>query len=289
VRPNIGTTTFALLLAGSACQHQQAPTPATAEVDEPTQLAPLATEGLCLDEPTLLWDEPGLRVETQAWYLGEDQGTAWRVRTPVHSDVRVVPSDRVVRLADLAPDEPGPWAAINGGFYEVGAMGLVVADGNERSPLTERGGSGVFLVDEKGPRVVHRSDWEPGPSQALQSLDRLVDGGLSVWPEHAGAPRAARSAVAISEDALWLVVAVDRRSIPDGVEPLQLTHTVGYGLPGWAFAELLVQGVGAQQALNMDGAISTQLEVVGTENVLSILGQSGTINAIVVRPGAHED
>src|SRR5690606_9506952 len=120
---------------------------------------------------------------------------------------QVVHAERVTPLVHLEPKEdPGPYAAINGAFYEKGPMGLVVSDGVERHPLEARGGSGIFLVDEDGPMIVPREDWQPGPAPALQSIDRIVHLGENLVAKETGAPRAARSAVVVGQHHVWLVV-----------------------------------------------------------------------------------
>ena len=71
---------------------------------------------------------------------------------PLDASVRVIPSSTVVPLAELVPSEPGPWALINGAFYDeaLEALGLVVGDGTEHSPLARGGGSGVFILVRTG-------------------------------------------------------------------------------------------------------------------------------------------
>ncbi|RME23842.1 MAG: hypothetical protein D6798_12675, partial [Deltaproteobacteria bacterium] len=219
---------LALLLLGltgaappaGAGPDDSAPTdPATARGDVDRELDGEALDGadppppVVVDTPTLLLESGGLRVEQQTWQWGEASGQAWRVSVPLPGRAEVHPADTVTPFTELLPDDPGPWAAINGGFYERGAMGLVVADGVEHTPLSPRGGSGIFSWSPtEGPRIRHRSAWTPGPPTALQSIDRIVDAGHSLVRRRPTARSAARSAVAISADRLWLVALADHAS-----------------------------------------------------------------------------
>ncbi len=266
--------------------------PNIVRVDSNAASAPRGNEPppLETDTPTLLFQSEGLRLEQQGWRWGDASGQAWRVSVPLPGRAEVEASDSVTAFAALLPGDPGPWATINGGFYERGAMGLVVSDGAEHSPLSRRGGSGVFSWSaDSGPRIQHRSDWTAGAPQALQSIDRLVDAGHSLVKQRPTARSAARSAVAISSDRLWLVALADDASIEPlpragGAELVQLHDTVVIGLPLWAFADYLIDAVGAEQALNLDGAVSTQLVVQTPDRRFEVLGERGTINSLTIRP-----
>ncbi len=256
--------------------------------DEPQEPA----EGVQVEAPEVVAEAGGLRIETQLWRAGHREGIAWRVRAPRETAVDIVPSATDVAFRELLPqDEPAAWAALNGGFYEGhAAMGLVVSDGEQHSALGKRGGSGVLDWGPEPARIVHRDTWAPGAREALQSVDRLVDGGKSLVNHREGRPQAARSAVALTEDAIWLVALVDRKSLggaPGRQRELRLAYTVGAGLTLAEFADYLVAETGAQQALNMDGAISTQLAADVGDTSLRIWGEHTTINAVVVR-GAVE-
>lgn len=210
--------------------------------------------------------------------------------------VRVVPSEGPrpldAILAGVSP--PRPFAAIDGGFYDTDGepMGLVRTEGADRAPLTARGGSGVFFVDGERARVVHQDDFAPSPSirEALQSVDRLVDGGESLVSPTASARRAARSAVAIDADgAVHLVVAFDERAIAredDARIELGPDSTrTGPTLGEWA--TLLTRpasegGVSAREALGLDGGYSTSLVVKSDARALSVVAYRATINALLV-------
>ncbi|MCK6503623.1 phosphodiester glycosidase family protein [Myxococcota bacterium] len=248
--------------------------------------APVAPERTVqVDAPQVILQGEGLVLEQQAWRFQGQAGTAWRVRVPLPGAARVQASEEVVAFTELLPTDDGPWAAINGGFYEDGAMGLVVSDGVEHTGLSRRGGSGVFAWSPAGPQVLHRDRWAAGPPQALQSIDRLVDAGRNLVKAREGAPLAARSAVVVGSDALWLVALAGHDSIAGlWVDGVQLRGTSGRGLPLWAFADYLVDELGAVQALNLDGAISTQLAVQVPGQRFAVRGEAGTINAVVLRP-----
>lgn len=239
---------------------------------------------VALDAAVPLLAEGGLQLESRAWRFEGAQGTAWIARVALPGGAQVRPSAEVRPFDELLPGDAGPWAAINGGFYEHGPMGLVVSDGQEHSPLSPRGGSGIFQWGPAAPAILHRSAWTPGPPQALQSIDRLVDAGRSLVKARDQARAAARSAVVLTGTELLLVALADGEGIetlPDGV---QLHRTVARGLPLWAFAELLVQGLDAQTALNLDGAISTQMAVQAQGRRFHLRGEAGTINVLVIRP-----
>jgi hypothetical protein len=108
----------------------------------------------------IMVSDDGLRIDRQRWFFGRISGVAWRARTPLPGRVRVIPSDHVNSLDQFLPKGEGPWAIINGGFYDVDgkAMGVVVADGKLNSPFRLGGGSlprRCSLSIELLPRVSH--------------------------------------------------------------------------------------------------------------------------------------
>lgn len=241
------------------------------------------------------------RVEAEGW-SGRVVVASFSLGAGRH--VTVVPSEGPrpldAILAERSP--PRPFAAIDGGFYDShGApMGLVRTGGEDRAPLTERGGSGVFFVDGDRARVVHRDDFHPSPSirEALQSVDRIVDAGASVVSAAASNRRAARSAVAIDEDgAVHLAVAFDERAVlSEGAARIELgpdSTRTGPTLGEWA--TLLTRpasegGVSAREALGLDGGYSTSLVVKSDTRALSVVAYRATINGLLVtaRPAPDE-
>lgn len=254
--------------------------PATAPTPTPTARVTVQVEA-----PFALLEEGGLILDRQTWTWEGRTGTAWRARVPLTGSASVVPSGPVVPFASLLPTDAGPWAAINGGFYEQGAMGLVVADGVQHAALSPRGGSGVFQFGPQGPSVVHRDTWQAGAPHALQSIDRLVDQSKNLVNRREDAALAARSAVVVGRDAIWLVALAEDDSVQTVEEGgARLRGTSGRGLPLWAFAAYLIEQCEAREALNLDGAISTQLSARTSLGSFSLVGEAGTINALVLRP-----
>jgi hypothetical protein len=198
----------------------------------------------------------------------------------------VLPADTVERFGHFLPADEGPWAVINGGFYNehMNPLGLVVSDGTGHSSIGRGGGSGIFLVGPDGPAVVHRDDWQEGPEQALQSIDRLVVEGVSVVSSR-NSRRATRVAVVVGAEHLWLVLAASESSIRTlGDSTVWLRFTSRRGLPLWAFADYLIETTDVVSALNLDGGGSANLVVQLGERRFEVLGERGTINALLVRP-----
>lgn len=252
---------------------------------------PLTLPSLELGEVETQLSVDGLRLEVQSWTFGADTGTAWRVRMPRDASMEVRAHPTVQDFAAFLPDDTGPWAALNGGFYARGAsgmeaMGLVVSGGEVHNPLRKGGGSGIAQWGPGPIEVLHRSDWKPGATQALQSIDRIVGAGASLVNARPGKRPTARSALATSADAVWLVALAHTDSIEKTTTGVRLRRTAGLGLPLWAFADYLVSAVGAEAALNLDGAISTSLAVQTPTGRFDLHGELGTINAVVLRPAS---
>lgn len=287
LRP-LGLTMLCLVLVNVGCQHPRHSDPSDpAEDSTPTtdsQDSLAETPPVVTDDPLPLIDIDELTLERQTWAYGDTAGVAWRVRVPLPGAVQLATAEDVVEFNTLLPTDDGPWAAINGGFYDVGPLGLVVSDGIKRSPLTKTGGSGVFLMDDRGPRIIHRDYWKPGPVLALQSVDRIVDGRKSLVQRREDPPLAARSAVAVGDQYLWLVLAVANESISRADTMVVLTRTSGHGLPLHAFADYLIATTDAHSVLNLDGAISSQMEVCAGPLRFRVVGEAGTVNAVVMQP-----
>ncbi len=228
----------------------------------------------------------GLELHVVTWTAGPANGVAWLASVPRDGSLGIAPSADVRPLRELVGEPSPPWAAINGGFYEEGPMGLVVSSGVESHALAANGGSGVVQFDSAGANIVHRDAWAPGATEALQSIDRLVDGGASLVHPRPDAHRDARSAVAISDDRLWLVAAFAANNVTSGPDGIQLIRTVGEGMTLAEFADFLVVALGAKQALNLDGAVSTQMIVAMPTWRWVVRGERGTINGVVITPPA---
>ncbi|MBL9100046.1 MAG: phosphodiester glycosidase family protein [Myxococcales bacterium] len=211
------------------------------------------------------------------------------------ADIEVLPSSVPVQLERIA----GPLAdracvAINGGFYDdTGAMGLVVHAGAETAALRKNGGSGVLLVDAAGPRIVHRDLALGSPREALQSIDRLVDGGRSLVGPAARPDPDARSAVALRDDGTLVLAVVFAeqavvREQPGRLELGSASSSTGLGLAAWA--DLLARpladgGLAATTALNLDGGYSTAISIHAAGLDLEVVAHVATINAVRVCTG----
>jgi len=123
-----------------------------------------------------------------------------------------------------------------------------------------------------------------GPAEALQSIDRLVDVGVNWVTARPDAPLTARSVVALGGGRAWLVALAGDRSLRRSAGGgYRLEGTTGAGLTLHDFASFLISAVHAEKALNLDGAISTQLAVSNGRRRFEVVGERGTIHAVVLR------
>lgn len=248
----------------------------------------------------LMFEVAGLRLERQRWKLKDLEGVAWRVRVPRASarvGVRAVPKLEPfdALLPSLGADSV--WAAINGGFYEddpqggYRPMGVVISKGRQAHDYKTRGGSGLLVVKDDEIKIIHKSLWpkkdkeiKAAADEALQSIDRIVDEGKSLVGPKPDARYAARSAVALTDDAVYLVAVAANASLYEleGGGGYRLRKSSYLGLPLWAFAQYLVEHTGARQALNLDGAVSTQLVVQARDKRFELIGERGTMSAVVL-------
>lgn len=274
-KPPILTDNEALIIAGAEGSGD--------DILDSSHAAPLS---LSFAPAQLIAAEGGLIVERQAWQFDGVTGSAWRARTALPGRIRVIPSSGVSRFAQFIPDDPGPWAIINGGFYDVDgrAMGVVVADGETFSPFRRGGGSGVFQVTQEGPRIIHRSEFKPGVIQALQSIDRIIDNGRSLVNPRLNARSTARAAVVITDKELIFVVVAQDESVSGKGDDVRLGITSRLGLPLWAFSDYLLRSTGAREALNLDGSVSTQFAARLAGRDIRVRGVRGTVNALIMRP-----
>lgn len=206
------------------------------------------------------------------------------------SAVRVIPSDGPRPLdAIVGPaGAPQPFAAIDGGFYDLEGdpLGLVRTGARDVSALRPGGGSGVLVVERGVPRVVHRDAYRSSSAitEAVQSIDRIVRDGASLVGPRASQRRAARSAFAIgAAGELHLVVAFDARAIAEEeVARIVLDEDSGTTGPTLGeMAELLI-ALGARDALGLDGGFSTSLTVKSAERALRVEAYRATINAVLI-------
>lgn len=226
-------------------------------------------------------DSGRVQIQDVPWTLDGATGWAVVVRFPRDAAMTIHPSDAVVSLDRFTA--PGPDEALsNGGFYDNGAMGLVVHGGVTHTAASESGGSGVASWSPTTPiSIVHRTAWTGIGTEALQSVDRIVDRGVSLVHAKADARRTARTGVAVGTDMVALVVAASTTSAPSEGTARTLHAAEDEGLPLWAFADLMVH-LGATEALNFDGGISVGLRASVAGQSWSIDGGAGTINGVLI-------
>ena len=122
--------------------------------------------------------------------------------------------------------------------------------------------------------------------QALQSIDRIIDGGRSLVRWRADARRTARSAIALTDQEVIFIVAAETRSLYGGDFDVRIASPSGFGLPLWAFSQYVLGSTGARQALNLDGARSSQLAARIGGKKFRVRAVGGTVNAVVLRPAS---
>ncbi|HNC96201.1 MAG TPA: phosphodiester glycosidase family protein [Myxococcota bacterium] len=231
----------------------------------------------------LLREEGVLRLQEGDWAEEGAKGRWFSACVPPKSRLQVLPSDTVQRLEVLVAPVSGSWAAINGGFYDQAAMGLVVSAGHTHTPLSAKGGSGVLSWGPGPAQIQHRDTYGGVAREALQSIDRLVDEGKVLVEARAGAHRDARSGIGLSPEGMCLTLAAADSSLVATPAGYQLIRTAGEGLTLAGFARLLRE-LQAVYALNLDGAVSSQMIVQTTEGRWEIRGERGTINGVVIHP-----
>lgn len=266
----------------SCASSPTAPPPA----QETNTLAPPHLQAPQVTSTNLLAEAPELVFWEVAWNTSSDRGVAWVIELPRAVSLDLAHSAGVAHLED-ALDLTSTRAAINGGFYQDNAaMGLVRREGKTFTPLSPRGGSGVLFQGPTPALITHRDAWSGHGRVALQSIDRLVDGHSNLVTGRPGAPRAARSAVAVHQDSVRFVLVASESSIQQREDGVQLHQTGGFGMTLWEFGEFLA-AQGATQALNLDGGISSGLWVqTGADDGFLVRSQSGSINALTTRSRA---
>lgn len=261
-----------------------------ATIAPPVKPAPTVPVGAALEAPALLRDEAGVRLEKRAWSAGEEAGWIWSARLPRDAALDVVPVHPGRALPALLNTEKGPFAAISGGYADAAGMpqGLVVSGGFVRSTLQARGGGGVLLSLGGPARIISRDDFsrQKGVTEALQSADRLVGNGRPVVTLNPEARRGVRGAVALAEDAVWLVVAAGKAAVAaENEQGVTLGGTFGAGLTQDELCAYLVTELHAIDALNVQGAASGGLVVDTAAGRWTLAGDGPNVNAVIFRPG----
>lgn len=171
---------------------------------------------------------------------------------PKRIELRVVLAQDAGKQLDDAGGfrtQAGALAALNGGFFDPDyrPLGLLVSKGAELSPL-RKVDHGVFALAGGRALLAHAKTW-PAPAQlefAVECGPRLVVAGEV--PHFRAQPPARRSVLAIDGQGRVLVV------VTAGVVGLD-------ALAQWLRAPADRGGMGAREALNLDGGPSSMLQV----------------------------
>ena len=242
-----------------------------------------------LDAAVLIREADGIRLEKRAWSVGEESGLLWTARLARDAALDVVPVHPGRALPALLNTEKGPFAAISGGYADAAGMpqGLVVSGGFVRSTLQARGGGGVLLSLGGPARIISRDDFsrQKDVVEAVQSADRLVGNGRPTVTLNPEARRGVRGAVALSEDAVWLVVAAGTAAVAGETDQgVTLGGTFGSGLTQDELCSFLVAELHAVDALNVQGAASGGLVVDTGGGRWTLAGDGPNVNAVIFRP-----
>lgn len=145
---------------------------------------------------------------------------------------------------------------INGGFWwikdgsSLAPNGLVIVDGRKLAPSkTCSVCSGVLYTDKKGAHL----DWAKaaasakGIGSALQAGPLIVNPGSKVGMRKPGGPEAARSAICLSGDQIYVFAIFNPLTLQETGQLLQAPVAAG--------------GFGCERAINLDGGTSTQVFV----------------------------
>jgi hypothetical protein len=135
---------------------------------------------------------------------------------------------------------------------------------------------------------VHKDAYSPGPTEALQSIDRIVDDSNNLVTASPGARRAARTVLAVDGETVWMVVFADHRSVMETADGARLMATGAAGPTLHEAAEYVRTELSAKQALNLDGAVSTQFSVHTPAGDFTLTGERDIINAVVLKPTVAE-
>ena len=98
------------------------------------------------------------------------------------------------------------------------------------------------------------------------------------------ARRAARSIVAVAADAVTVVVMADAHSVTRTDDGISLRATSFLGPTLAEAAAFAVDQLGADTALNLDGAVSSALIVQTPDGRFEVVGEQPVINAVRLTP-----
>lgn len=250
----------------------------------------------------------GITLTRHTYTRGEARGSVWVARIAPGKTARtgarlnVVSAKAPAPLASVAAPRVG--VAVNGGFYDASGapMGVVKASGTEVAPWRRGGGSGVFVVQSppgraRTARVVHKDTFRglQHVHAAVQSIDRLVaDGKILVGTRASPAPDARTGVCVTKNGTVKLAVLFDDRAVlaqPSAKAALQrdiqltaASSQTGVSLRDWA--SILAGPLGCENALNLDGGLSTSMWARLGDAQLDIRPFRATINAVVATPQA---
>ncbi len=171
--------------------------------------------------------------------------------------------------------------ALNGGFFEmdgkhcISPSGLIVRNSKVNTPVTAKGGSGVFCAKNGIPEIIWSKEIANAAEYeiAFQSGPVIVENGGKLGVYSNDYRRLNRSAVGISDNKIILTV---------------LAGEKGDGLSLYEFARFLQisrdkGGAGCDAALNLDGGASTQVCFNFKDIKINIEGLWAINSAIVIK------
>lgn len=242
-------------------------------------------DGLQVSEATEIAESEWGKLRRFSWRSGHEFGFGWHVRVSRTNSLHVIGAESTRPFESLLEEsQQQVLAAINGGFFddEGHPLDMVVSDGVVQTPLRSSGGSGVFVIRDGRADIVHVRASTRGARQALQSIDRIVEGGESLVRQ-ASDLRAARAAVTIGPDGVELVVIAHGESVRSDGPTVNVGFASGFGLTLAEFADYLIRTGGPMKALNLDGGPSVQLRFMTSDGVmLRIDGGGPTASGIVL-------
>ena len=145
---------------------------------------------------------------------------------------------------------------------------------------------GSYFISNYPPYSQWSDDQLGEVRHAVQSIDRLVSGGRSVVGAGASPALDARTAVGVQADGdVLLAVAFDEQAVldeSDGVVRLGAeSSSSGLSMAEWSE---VMRGLGATEALNLDGGLSTSMHVEIADLRLEVVAAGATIGAIAASP-----
>lgn len=180
-------------------------------------------------------------------------------------------------MSYLEGKEEKPLMLMNGGIFEPGGIpsGVLVQEGKELHAVNSRDGdgnfflkpNGIFLITEKGARVIETSKYPPKDEKilyAVQSGPLLLENG-KVHPafNKGSESRLTRNGVGIAEDGTVVLVISDQK---------------GARFPNFhGFADLFLS-FGCKDALYLDGVIS---QMRFGEKLEKVSNRFGSVIAVV--------